>query len=235
MRRILTLLVFAVFTATACSNADVAPSTTTSTTTTTTTPCATVRIVALGDSYTAGTGIETGSWPQQLEEALEEGCDDFTIEAVAGDGWNTKRLSRELDRTAIAGKADAVILAIGVNDVVLGFGEENFREGLDLLAGHIEALSNDSTRLLMLSIPDFRVSPWGQERLERDYPVERYNEILGEFAARIDATFIDITTTSAAGLEDPDLIAPDDLHFSAKMYALWVEQMAEALRAVPGS
>ena len=182
-----------------------------------------LRVIALGDSYTEGTAIEEGRWPDQVADQLRATQDAVDLEVVAGDGWNTKRLSREIARAGITEDKDVVVLAIGANDVVLGFGEENFLEGLDLLSDQMEAMSTPDTQTLVLSIPDFRASPWGQERLDRDYPIERYNELLQTFAAGLGATYVDITTSSGTALGDPEFIADDDLHFSAAMYALWAD------------
>ena len=123
---------------------------------------------------------------------------------------------------------DEIILAIGANDVVRPFGTDNFREGLELLAAEITRRSDDDTQVTVLSIPDFRATPWGQDRLDRDYDIEGYNAILTRFATDLDAEYIDITTISGTALDDPTLIAPDDLHFSKRMYALWVDVMISA-------
>ena len=183
----------------------------------------TVRFVALGDSYAAGTGIgAVNAWPRQLAVALGDGR-DVEVSTVAGDGWNTKRLSREIARAALVPAFDLVVLEIGANDVVLNFGEENFREGLDLLAADIERLAAPDAVIVVLSIPDFRVSPWGRERIDRGYDIEGFNTILSSFASTIGATYVDITDVCGDALEDPSLIAPDDLHFAPAMHGRWVE------------
>lgn len=182
-----------------------------------------VRFVALGDSYAAGTGIgAVNAWPRQLAVALGDGR-DVEVSAVAGDGWNTKRLSREIGRAELVPPFDLVVLEIGANDVVLNFGEENFREGLDLLAADIERLAAPDAAVVVLSIPDFRVSPWGRERIDRGYDIEGFNAILSSFAATIGATYVDITEACRDALDDPSLIAPDDLHFAPAMHSRWVE------------
>lgn len=188
-----------------------------------------LRFIALGDSYTEGTSIPPeGSWPLQLAAALEaRGTVD--VEVVAGDGWNTKRLDRELDRAWDGSTYDLVVVGIGANDVVLPFGMDNFREGLDEIVADVAEVSREDAVVVMLSIPDFRASPWGQERLDRGYDIEAYNEILASYAEGIDAVFIDVTTPSGATVGDPTMFADDDLHFSATHYAIWVDLILEAL------
>lgn len=187
-------------------------------------------IIALGDSYTSGTSIDfRGSWPAQLEEAL--GAEGRTVDlaVIADDGWNTKRLHRDIERFWDGRTHDLIVLGIGVNDLILNFGVDNFREGLDLLAGDIETMRTATSQVMVLSLPDFRVTPWGLERIDRDYDFDGFNAILRTFASDIEAAWVDVTSTSSAALGEPTLVAPDDLHFSADMYALWADAMVETL------
>lgn len=189
-----------------------------------------MSMIALGDSYTRGTSIEfSGSWPAQMERAL--GGEGKTVElaVIAGDGWNTKRLHREIVRSWDGQTRDLIVLEIGANDLVLNFGADNFREGLDLLASDIEAMRAENSVVMVLSLPDFRVTPWGLDRLERSYDFDGFNAILRTFASDIGAEWVDVTSISSTALGEPDLVAPDDLHFSADMYALWADEMIQTL------
>ena len=189
-----------------------------------------ISVIALGDSYTRGTSIDfTGSWPAQLERRLEGEGKFVDLTVVADAGWNTKRLHREFTNSWDGRTSDLIVVEIGVNDLVLNFGPENFLEGLDLLAADIEKIRTPTSVVVVLSLPDFRATPWGQERLERGYDFEGFNAILESFAARIGAQWVDITSTSAVALGEPTFVAPDDLHFSADMYALWVDAIVTAL------
>ena len=188
-----------------------------------------LRLIALGDSYTEGTSIPPeGSWPLQLA-AARGARGSVDVEVVAGDGWNSKRLDRELDRAWDGSTYELVVVGVGANDVVLPFGIDNFREGLDAIVADIADVSAEDAVVVMLSIPDFRASPWGQERLDREYDIEPYNEVLASYAAGIDALFVDVTTASGATVGDPTMFADDDLHFSAVQYAVWVDLILEAL------
>ena len=184
--------------------------------------------LALGDSYTEGTSIDPNdAWPFQLQRRVAETGLTLDVTSIASDGWNTKRLHREISRTELA-TYDEIVLAIGANDVVLPFGTENFEEGLALLVEDISARSGPSTEVTIMSIADFRATPWGQERIDRGYDIEGYNAILRDLAADLGVRYIDITTISGSAIDDPELVAPDDLHFSAAMYALWVDILVEA-------
>jgi len=191
-----------------------------------------MSMIALGDSYTRGTSIESSeSWPAQMQRALDAEGKTVELEVVADDGWNTTRLHREIERFWDGQTRDLIILEIGVNDLVLNFGTDNFRQGLDLLAGDIEAMRGENSTVMVLSLPDFRVTPWGLDRLERNYDFDGFNAILTEFASDIGAEWVDVTSISSAALGEPALVASDGLHFSGEMYALWVDAMIEALSA----
>lgn len=193
-------------------------------------PPAELRILALGDSYTAGTAIPEGdAWPSKLATTYADDGTVVDLTVVAGEGWNTKRLDREIDRASIDGTFDIVMLAIGVNDVILRFGIDNFREGLASLTEDVERRIGPEGAVVVLSIPDFRAAPWGQERLDRNYDVEAYNEDLRRLADDLGATFVDITTMSSAAVGIPKLMAVDGVHFSGAMHDQWVELIVEAL------
>ncbi len=206
------------------------------TTTTTTEPLSPIdqfpedlRFLALGDSFTEGTSIPPeGSWPFQLADALDtERAVSFDV--VAGDGWNAKRLDREFNRAWDGSRYDLVFVGVGANDVVLPFGLENFREGLDDLEPDLAAAATEDAVLVVLSIPDFRASPWGQARIDRGYDLAPYNEVLAAFADEIGALFVDVTTISGQTVGDPTMFAGDDLHFSTKHYAEWVDLIIQTL------
>ena len=50
-----------------------------------------------------------------------------------------------------------------------------------------------------------------------------FNAINESISAKLGVKYYSITAISRKGLEEPDLVAPDGLHPSGKMYAAWVE------------
>lgn len=239
MRTILGVIGIAVLVLTGCSTASEEPTTTDTvagTSTTSTAPAGApldrlpsdARMIAIGDSYTQGTSILVdGSWPYQFAASLEGRIAELDV--IAGDGWNSKRLDREARRAWDGSTYDLVFVGVGANDVVLPFGLDNYVEGLDALGRTVDSVASDDATVVVMSIPDFRASPWGRERIDRDYDIEAYNEVLAVFADRIGAVYIDVTTVSGTTVGDPSAFAPDGLHFSTTHYAEWVELMLESL------
>jgi acyl-CoA thioesterase I len=187
-----------------------------------------VRVLALGDSYTAGQSVPRAkSWPRQLAEALLADSIRVTdLTVFARTGWTTTDLLDTLATDAAPQPHDFVTLQIGVNNQ---FGRLPFSvfqsEFPQLVERAVELAGGNRERVLVLSIPDYSVTPVGS-RIDPDRvrtEIEGYNEFLHAEAESLGVASIDITGFSLLALEDPRLVASDGLHFSGKMYALWVE------------
>jgi lysophospholipase L1-like esterase len=186
-----------------------------------------MRYLALGDSYSIGEGVpEAGRWPVQLCVRLRrEGVaiDDPTI--IATTGWTTDELSAAMDAATLEPAYDLVSLLIGVNNQYRGRSAEEYRvEFRQLLDRAIALAGGRSDRVLVLSIPDWGVTPFahgsGRDVLRIASELDVYNAIACEEAEARLAPFIDITGISRL---HPALLADDGLHPSAAQYALWTE------------
>jgi len=90
------------------------------------------RIVALGDSLTAGYGLESGqSFAASLESALNEKGENVKIDNAGVSGDTTAGGLSRLE-WAIAGdpKPDLVIVALGANDMLRGLDPAMTRDNL---------------------------------------------------------------------------------------------------------
>ena len=203
-----------------------------------------VRILALGDSYTIGEGVaEDERWPVQLVSALERrGIPAEPPRILARTGWTTAQLSQAMDRASLDAPYDLVTLLIGVNDQFRQYEEEAYPDRFESLVDRAVALAGDDPgRVLIVSIPDYGVTPFGARMgaSQISQALDRYNRINRERAARAGIVHVDITPISREAADDTSLLARDGLHPSGKMYARWIElvlPMAErALRPDPGS
>ena len=185
------------------------------------------RYLALGDSYSIGEGVpEAGRWPVQLAVRLRrEGValDDPSI--VATTGWTTDELSAAMDATSFAPPYELVSLLIGVNNQYRGRSADEYRDEFRrLLERAVDLAGMRSERVLVLSIPDWGVTPFahgsGRDVLRIASELDVYNAIAREETERRGAHFVDITGISR---QHPALLADDGLHPSAAQYALWTE------------
>jgi lysophospholipase L1-like esterase len=191
-----------------------------------------MHFLALGDSYTVGESVEPGQrWPAQLTARLRER--GFTFDdplLIATTGWTTGDLSRALVQTGPLAPFDLVTLLIGVNNQYRGRSEEEYHQQFRaLLQRAITYAGNDATRVIVLSIPDWSVTPFAsalgaeQNSLERiAAQIDRFNAINQAEAERSGAYYIYVTSVSREAGADRSLLAADGLHPSGKMYARWV-------------
>lgn len=191
----------------------------------------TFRYLALGDSYTIGESVaENERWPNQLAEILKSsnqfaGRVDVTI--IARTGWTTEELWQGIQANPPIGKYDLVSLLIGVNNQYRGFSIDEYRQQFRfLLIKSIEYAAGDVNRVLVLSIPDWGVTPFaaGRDAGLISNEIDLYNTVNREETESVGAHYVDITPVSRQAVEDPFLIAFDGLHPSGKMYKLWVEK-----------
>ena len=93
-------------------------------------PPARARIVALGDSLTAGYGlVESQSYPALLQQRLESDGYDFEVVNAGVSGDTTAGGLRRLD-WALDGKVRVLIVALGGNDGLRGLSVAQMKENL---------------------------------------------------------------------------------------------------------
>jgi lysophospholipase L1-like esterase len=197
-----------------------------------------VRFLALGDSYTIGEGVAADErWPVQLAARMRaEGVpmDDPTI--IATTGWTTNELAAGIARATPTGSYDLVSLLIGVNNQYRGRDRKEYRQQFAaLLEQAIAFAGGDPQRVIVLSIPDWGVTPFAASRhAERvTGEINAFNTINAEETARLGARYVDITPLSRQAAADLTLLADDGLHPSGTMYTAWTELvLPEAMEAV---
>jgi lysophospholipase L1-like esterase len=199
----------------------------------------TMRFLALGDSYTIGEAVAEGErWPVQLAALLRaRGVDVGEPEIIATTGWTTDELSAGIDRAAPAGPYALVTLLIGVNNQYRGRPADEYRTQLHaLLARAVDLAGGDARRVVVVSIPDWGVTPFaeGRDRAQIGREIDAFNAIGRDETERAGARFVDITPGSRAAAHDPPLTAPDGLHPSGKMYGGWARDVLPAAYAALG-
>lgn len=197
-----------------------------------------LRFLALGDSYTIGEGVSAGErWPVQLVGfARARGVMLSDPVIVARTGWTTDELSAAIDAADPRGPFALVTLLIGVNNQYRGRNSEEYREHFRGLVSRSVALAGaDPKRVVVLSIPDWSVTPFakGRDPAGISRAIERFNEINREEALRAGARYVDVMPSSRRAASDLTLLAADGLHPSGAMYSEWAElALPEVLAAV---
>jgi lysophospholipase L1-like esterase len=193
-------------------------------------PLSSIRIVAMGDSTTAGTpgwkspleappagaGDETSQYGYWLMKAHPE----WDVRNCGVNGERSDEIAARFERDVIEARPSVVIIIAGVNDVyqgrpaahVTGQLRSMYRRaaqrGIRVLAGTIIPY-NTATSEQVAKMRE--INAWIRQQAEQDPAVE----------------FVD-TRSATAAVGNPDRLfdSPDDLHPSADGY----RRMAEAIR-----
>ena len=186
---------------------------------------AATQILSLGDSYTIGESVpEAERFPNQL--ARELGVAPPTI--FAKTGWTTDELGAALNAFLPKSRPGLVTLLIGVNNQYRGRDASEYRDQFRaLLARAIGFAAGKSARVIVVSIPDWSVTPFAAERDRQRIAAEidAFNAINRDEAGRAGAAYVDVTPISRRAADDPGLTASDGLHPSGSMYAAWASEI----------
>ncbi|MEL6305968.1 MAG: GDSL-type esterase/lipase family protein, partial [Bacteroidota bacterium] len=121
-----------------------------------------------------------------------------------------------------------VFLLIGVNNQYQGMDPVLFEKEFRLLLDKcILFANNDPSRVFVLSIPDWSVTPFAKYKAKEKIveELDAYNAFIEAEAKKQNVTFIDITKISRNAEVNSALIASDSLHPSKRMYKLWVKKI----------
>jgi lysophospholipase L1-like esterase len=195
-----------------------------------------VRYLALGDSYTIGTGASALShnYPSILAARLAKATGakvDVTNPAV--NGFTTADLiANELgyvDRL----KPRLVSILIGVNDLVQGRGPEQYRSSLVRIFDKVASLHLPPGQVAAISIPNWSVVPAARtfgDPAQLRKATDTFNAIAQHEAQARGFTWVDITAVSTSELGTPGWISSDDLHPGDPQYAAWAEVIWSAVQ-----
>jgi lysophospholipase L1-like esterase len=199
---------------------------------------ATMRYLALGDSYTIGEGVEERErWPVRLAALLDaRGISFAEPEIIARTGCTTDELDEAIAAAHPAAGCRLVTLMIGVNDQYRGRDPAVFQRSFTrLLAQAVGFASGEAGHVIVVSIPDWSGTPFaeGRDRATIATQIDRLNDVVRVETQRAGARFVDVTGSSRAVVDDRSLLAPDGLHPSGALYERWAQLvLPEALAAM---
>ncbi|MGF7160672.1 acyl-CoA thioesterase-1 [Rhodoligotrophos appendicifer] len=179
----------------------------------------TIRLVALGDSLSAGYELAPGeSFPAQLEAALKASGRDV---AVANAGVSGDTASGGLSRLdwAVPEGTQGVILELGANDALRGVDPSITERALDQI---LAALAERDIPVLLAGM----IAP---PNMGPDY-AEAFNPIYARLAAKHDAILYPFFLEDIAA--DDALNLPDGMHPNAEGVAMIVKNIMPKVEAL---
>ncbi len=193
-----------------------------------------VRYMALGDSFTIGTGSSPEeAFPARLAARWSGRC-AVTLRNPAVNGFSTQDLLDVELPMVRAFEPTFVTLAVGANDIVRGRSLDAYRAQVRRLFEALAAQGVPASRVVTLPQPDWSLSPTGQRFGPQEVlhaQIVAFNAALRELSTSLGARYVDLFPL----MEEQGraaMFAPDGLHPSAAAHDAWAEALAGVLRDV---
>ena len=187
--------------------------------------------VAIGDSFTAGTGCARGeAWPERLAAILRRRYRRLSLRNLAEHGATSDAVLEQLPE-ALQLEPDLVTVVCGPNDVLRSTRPDpgSYRRRLERIFDRLRG-ANPDVRIATATAPprwDFlQLGPRTRARVERG--IDELNEATRDVAASRGVACLDVA--AHPGLDEAENFAADGLHPSARGHARAAAGFARLLR-----
>ena len=192
------------------------------------------RFLALGDSFTIGTGTTPDrSFPAVLASLWTDRGLTIVLSNPAMNGYTTDDLMNDELPLLASFHPTLITVLIGANDIVQGSSDDRYRSQLRFIHEVMRADAPDA-QVIALPQPDWSLAPAGAgfgQANEIAHRIERFNEIARHEAERARATWIDLFPLMREQGRRK-MFASDGLHPSAEAYAEWAAALATTALAL---
>lgn len=180
--------------------------------------------VALGDSLTAGVGVNNykESYPYLFSEYISKDS-QIILKPQAIPGAKTQDVIDNLLEPTIKIQPGIITILIGVNDVHSNISKEVFKNNYDLILKRLT--QETSAKIYIINIPYI-----GSESLILppynfyfDNNIKDFNEVLKQFALDYKLEYIDIYSPTFQSAKHDEYYSSDLFHPSALGYAMWAK------------
>lgn len=186
----------------------------------------TIRYIAIGDSYTIGHGVlEYERWPDILAENLRREGVNIELTANPSVSGYTVQDALQYEVPVLAMGVDFVTILIGANDSFGMRPPQTFEKELNDLIEQTQKYLSDKNNLLLVTIPDYSISPQGKAYGENQYAdiIKQYNAVIKKVAAARKLPVADIYPVSREVAEKEGAFTEDGLHPGLVQYQAWEE------------
>jgi len=188
--------------------------------------------LAIGDSLTAGTGVDDYSqaYPYLIAQKLAGEDAEVLHSNSSYPGARTSDVLNNLLEDQLLNQADVITLLIGTNDIQGGVSAPEFSSNYEKII--LKLLSQSDAKINLVSIPEI-----GNNSLFLPpfnyyfrYRVLKFNKIIHSLAVSNDLNFIDLTTpTLEYAAKSGPYYSKDNFHPSASAYENWAQIIYEHL------
>jgi lysophospholipase L1-like esterase len=194
-----------------------------------------MNYLALGDSYTIGEQVDYNlNFPNQVVDILLKQRIDLKLEKlIAVTGWTTDELAKAIYEQQPSFDNDWVTLLIGVNNQYRGKSSEEYAwQFYSLLCQSILFAKGNPKRVIVLSIPDWGLTPFNKDRDKKitSAQIDELNIINKKITTELNCHYIDITPSTREHADDLSYLVSDLLHYSEKEYKIWAEKIATIIK-----
>jgi lysophospholipase L1-like esterase len=191
-----------------------------------------IRYLALGDSFTAGTGNPpSAAFPSRLASLWRAHGRKVTLKNVAVNGYTSEDvLQLEIPQVAPF-QPTLVTLAVGANDRVHGWSGDVYRSNVRVLLRAIVDAGVAPHRIVALPQPDWSLSPAAAsfgEPAQIGADIVALNGVLRDEARAAGARYVDLYPLMHREAE-AKMLAGDGLHPSALAHEQWAAALYEQL------
>jgi lysophospholipase L1-like esterase len=150
----------------------------------------------------------------------------FLLQVIARTGWTTSGLISEINLVNPSTNFDLVTLLIGVNNQYQNRPFSVYESEFPTLVNRAITLARgDKSNVIVVSIPDYAYTPFGQGAANISAGIDQYNAFAENYCRDNEITFVNITDITRLGLLQPELVASDGLHPSELAYSKFVERI----------
>ena len=181
--------------------------------------------VAIGDSLTAGVGVETyvQSYPYLLAQKIAGTTTKVLLKPFAVPGVRSGYVLDNVTEPVIASKPDIITLLIGINDIHGNVSPQQFEDSYAKILARLTVGTH--ARIYAINLPSIGTSdlisfPY---RYYFNWRAEQFNEIIQRLALQYHVTYIDLHTPHELHGLDNLYYARDFFHPNAIGYTLWAQ------------
>jgi acyl-CoA thioesterase I len=197
-------------------------------------PSKSLTYVAVGASDAVGVGAtnpDLDGWVPRFGARLGPGT------RVVNLGVSGSTVAQAMDEQlgpALDARPDVVTVWLAVNDLNARVPLERYATDLDTLLGR---LTSTGAVVLVGNVPDLaRIAAFsGRDASAVNATVDRWNQTIGELAARHGARLVDLHASWREVAEHPEYLSADGFHPSSEGYARLAELFGQAYAHAPGT